>query len=235
MSEKDQEYKAAQMGVDDTQTIGPGSRLRMAREAARISLAEVAKHLHLTAHLIADIENDDYTRSPSFVFIRGYLRAYANLVQVPADEIIQDFNRLGLEEAPSNRPKRRFTHRRGHTENWISWLGLMMLLGVVTLAAFWWSHHRNAAKTQPVASLSSASGGKQTQALTVPQQVKSATTAEATTRNAPKAANAIKPIPAQASGNTEFSRTKPTTTVVKKKRRAKSKRKRRRYSRSRRN
>lgn len=76
--------------------VGPGSRLRIAREEIGLSVAQVSSYLHLTSQLIRDIENDDYSRAPQVVFMRGYLRSYAKLVDLVGDEIIAAFNELQL-------------------------------------------------------------------------------------------------------------------------------------------
>lgn len=157
MSVKHRDTATEDHQSERTQALGPGSRLRIAREAARLSLAEVAKHLHLTSQLIHDIEQDDYSRAPSFVFVRGYLRAYANLVLLPADDIVAGFNHLGLEEAPSNRPRRSFTHHRNQADHWLRWFGMILLLGMLSITAIWWSHYKTAKPTIAMPKISTSS------------------------------------------------------------------------------
>lgn len=76
---------------------GAGSRLREARIAADLSVEEVAARLHLYPRTIAHIENDDYAHLPAPTFVRGYLRAYARLLELPPGPIVEAFDRHGLE------------------------------------------------------------------------------------------------------------------------------------------
>src|SRR5471030_32627 len=69
--------------------IGP--RLRYAREGLRLTVTDIARQLRLTTERIESLESDNYENMPGTTFIKGYLRAYARLLNLPADEIIADF------------------------------------------------------------------------------------------------------------------------------------------------
>jgi cytoskeleton protein RodZ len=70
------------------QEPGPGRRLREERERLGITVREVAEHLNLTAAVVHAIEADDYSRLPGPVFVRGYLRAYARLLQLDPQPLL---------------------------------------------------------------------------------------------------------------------------------------------------
>ncbi|MEM7407757.1 MAG: RodZ domain-containing protein [Pseudomonadota bacterium] len=76
---------------------GPGQRLRQGREAVNLSVEEVAARLHLDARTISCLEGDQYDDLPAPTFVRGYLRSYARLLNIPAEPIIDGFDRRGLE------------------------------------------------------------------------------------------------------------------------------------------
>ena len=82
----------------DYTAVGPGMRLRTCREATDWTIEDVARHLRLKPGIIESIESDDYSNPPQMVFLRGYLRAYAKLLNLPEDEIIASFNALQLQE-----------------------------------------------------------------------------------------------------------------------------------------
>jgi cytoskeleton protein RodZ len=86
--------------MDAIKPTGPGKRLRSAREAIKLSIDQVAHHLRLERQVIVDIESDHYEEMPRFTFIRGYLRSYARLVDLPADELVLAFDSLSLQEKP---------------------------------------------------------------------------------------------------------------------------------------
>lgn len=77
---------------------GPGPRLKAAREAANLQIKDIALHMRLSPTVITQIDQDIYDPEIALVFMRGYLRSYAKLVGLNADEVIAEFNALGHEE-----------------------------------------------------------------------------------------------------------------------------------------
>lgn len=81
-----------------TFALGPGQRLRQARELADMTLEQVAQRLRLSARIIEAIEEDDYSQTPAHAFVKGYLRAYSKLVSVSGDDVVAEFEALQLPE-----------------------------------------------------------------------------------------------------------------------------------------
>jgi cytoskeletal protein RodZ len=130
--------------LNSTQFVGPGARLRLAREAFAYTPLDVARHLRLREQQILDIEKDEYSTTTRFVFIRGYLRGYAKFVQVPADEVIQAFERLGLEQDVSERPKRALRSQPAPMRTMpLRWITYFVALGLVALVGLWWNSQRH--------------------------------------------------------------------------------------------
>lgn len=92
MTEQKVEVVEMARAPDVVTSDGPGQALRNARYALRKSETELAKQIKLSKEYIIALENDDYTQLPGAVFIRGYLRVYAHAVNLPADDIIAQFN-----------------------------------------------------------------------------------------------------------------------------------------------
>jgi cytoskeleton protein RodZ len=59
---------------------GCGQRLRKAREAAGLSVADVAIRLKMPARVVESLEAEDWGRLGAPVFVRGQLRSYARLL-----------------------------------------------------------------------------------------------------------------------------------------------------------
>lgn len=72
----------------------PGRRLREGRERAGLTEEQVARRLHMSLTFVRAIEADDYERLPEAAFIKGYMRNYARLVDVPADEVANLFQQM---------------------------------------------------------------------------------------------------------------------------------------------
>lgn len=79
-------------------TVLPGRRLQAAREKLGWSESDVAKKLHMSVSFVRAIEADDYERLPEATFIKGYMRNYARLLEIPADEVANLFEQLVDEE-----------------------------------------------------------------------------------------------------------------------------------------
>ena len=69
----------------------PGERLKNARELKKLSLDDVARNLHLGVEIIEALERGEVEKIAAPVFVAGYLRAYARLLDLPGDEIVSGF------------------------------------------------------------------------------------------------------------------------------------------------
>ena len=65
-----------------------GEHLRKLREAKRMSLAEVSRETRVPIASVERSEADRFDELPGEVFVRGFLRAYAKALDVPADEVL---------------------------------------------------------------------------------------------------------------------------------------------------
>ncbi len=78
-----------------------GARLRQLREERGITLREVAAELHLDLALLEALEAEDQARLPNAPFVKGYLRNYARLLEIPCDDLIRAYEQAHGEERPS--------------------------------------------------------------------------------------------------------------------------------------
>lgn len=77
-----------------------GQQLRRAREAGRLSITSAAASLRLPPRVVAALEEGDFKQFEP-VYVRGYLRNYARLLNLPADPLIETYNRsLALDPLP---------------------------------------------------------------------------------------------------------------------------------------
>ncbi|MGH9307952.1 MAG: helix-turn-helix domain-containing protein [Vicinamibacterales bacterium] len=78
--------------MTDRETFGP--RLRAERERRGISLETIAAVTNVSAELWDGLERNDFSRWPSGIFARAFVRDYARAVGLDADEVIDEFCRL---------------------------------------------------------------------------------------------------------------------------------------------
>ena len=69
-----------------------GKRLEKARREKEIPLEDIAKELLVSADVLSNLENNIFDKVGPPVFVRGYLSQYAKIVDVPQDEILQEYS-----------------------------------------------------------------------------------------------------------------------------------------------
>lgn len=119
---------------------GLGQRLRRAREARGLSCHEVAAALHLGVNMIEALELNDSDKLPGPVFVQGYLRKYARLLEIPEDSILQAYGRRPVPQSNGKtvltgsplKPEIRSNHAVVRMVTWVIVFGLLALLVV------WW-------------------------------------------------------------------------------------------------
>ena len=70
-----------------------GTYMRTERELRDLSLAEIAQTTRIPVRVLINLESDAEEQFPAEVFVRGYLRAYAKAVGIPAAELLGRFRR----------------------------------------------------------------------------------------------------------------------------------------------
>src|SRR5829696_439380 len=78
--------------MSDRETFGP--RLRSERERRGISLETIAVVTKVGAELWDGLERNDFSRWPTGIFARAFVRDYARAVGLDEDEIVDEFCRL---------------------------------------------------------------------------------------------------------------------------------------------
>ncbi|MEX2122351.1 MAG: RodZ domain-containing protein [Woeseia sp.] len=113
-----------------------GERLAEARLKREISIHDIAKELHLDEYKVRLLEENAFEMLGAPVFSKGYLRKYAELVGIPADDILADYYRLNRSAAPppivGQRAKPPRDIRAG------PWIAGLLAIAVVAGAAWWW-------------------------------------------------------------------------------------------------
>ena len=67
-----------------------GQVLEQAREARNLSQRDVARQLHLPVNLIQALEENDLEALPAQIYLVGYLRNYARLLNLPVDKLMNE-------------------------------------------------------------------------------------------------------------------------------------------------
>jgi cytoskeleton protein RodZ len=75
-------------GLPVAASPGPGARLRAAREAAGLSLDQVAQQLKLAPRQVKALEDESFGELPGRTFSRGFVRNYARLLHLDAQDLL---------------------------------------------------------------------------------------------------------------------------------------------------
>ena len=78
--------------MSERDTFGP--RLRRERERRGISLDMLASRTNVSVELWIGLESNDFSKWPGGLFARSFVRDYARVVGLDANDIIDDFCRL---------------------------------------------------------------------------------------------------------------------------------------------
>ena len=78
--------------MSERDTFGP--RLRRERERRGISLDNLATRTNVSIELWAGLESNDFSKWPGGLFARAFVRDYARVVGLEADDLVDDFCRL---------------------------------------------------------------------------------------------------------------------------------------------
>ena len=125
--------------TSESEPQGPrgGERLAEARREQQIAVFEIAKELHLDENKVRALERNEFDVLGAPVFAKGYLRKYAQLVNVDGDDVLADYYRMNRSaEAPpviSSRPRPRQELSPG------PWIAVIVVLVLAVMAYVWFT------------------------------------------------------------------------------------------------
>ncbi|WFS17566.1 helix-turn-helix domain-containing protein [Pseudomonas sp. 905_Psudmo1] len=141
---------AAHSEVTQPMPTNPGESLRQAREIKGWSVAEVATQLNLTPQRLAQIEAGAFDKLPGTTFARGYIRAYAKLLEMDQNRLVMEFDQFTGTDASGSS-----VHALGRIEEPVRYsqsilrlVSFLLLLALIGAGFLWWQD-----QGRPVASL----------------------------------------------------------------------------------
>ncbi|MCK5525384.1 MAG: DUF4115 domain-containing protein [Thiomargarita sp.] len=116
----------------------PGSILRQAREKGNMSIKHISDRLFLDKHVIQALEDDNYEGLPPPIFVRGYLRNYAKVLDIPEENILAVLDQNENTSTPSI-TKNPLTPNKQTSSNdlWHSVSTVVVIVTLMILMALW--------------------------------------------------------------------------------------------------
>ncbi len=133
-----------------------GNRLTQEREEKGLSIDEVANRLYLEPRIIEALEKEHYDQLPPVIFVQGYLRSYAKLLDLPPDDVLNAYYKAtdqappqGSNESkhskrkiiPPNTGKAQPMPQHTHKNNWWGTTTLILILLLIGLVAWRYAGH----------------------------------------------------------------------------------------------
>lgn len=131
---------AAHSEMTQPMPSNPGESLRQAREIKGLSVAEVATQLNLTPQRLAQIEAGAFDKLPGTTFARGYIRAYAKLLELDQNRLVMEFDQFTGTDATGSS-----VHALGRIEEPVRYsqgilrlVSFLLLLALIGAGFLWW-------------------------------------------------------------------------------------------------
>jgi cytoskeleton protein RodZ len=114
-------------------SLGLGERLRSARKARALSVAQVGEAMRLEESIVVALEEERFEAIGAPVFVRGHLRRYAQLVGLSEDVILEAYRRTAPEsDRLPSLARRREQAETMRVATWVYWAAAaLVLIGVV--------------------------------------------------------------------------------------------------------
>ena len=109
-----------------------GSWLRGQREVRGVDLETIAQSSKINIRYLELLEEDRFDLLPASIFVRGFLREYARIVGLDADEVL-NFHHVASAAAEHERPAEESARNPGST--WLAGRTVAVLVALAVLAA----------------------------------------------------------------------------------------------------
>ena len=124
-----------------SQAVGCGSLLAVARKQQKKTVEEIAEELNLSVTQIRTIELDQSEGLPEPTYVRGYIRSYAKLLGLDAEEVLESYLHPNWQKTSSlDDIPRRIGNADDESTRFVTPAKVILLLVLAGVAGFlWWS------------------------------------------------------------------------------------------------
>ena len=169
-------------------STGPGDRLKTARIEQGLSIEDVVTRMHLSVGILKAIEDNNFDEVTAPIFVKGYLRAYARIVSLDEDEIIQQYLDYYSDEDPPISSTSNLAPEISSDDARVKWTTYLVIVGLFGLLAIWWWNQYQI-KTEVV-----SLDAEQTESMQQPEVASDAVVSETVTEPGPDASSATEEV-----------------------------------------
>lgn len=125
-----------------------GGVLLLARTEAGLSQDDIAGKLYLSKSFVEHIENDEFDKlDQTPIFIRGYIRSYAKLVNIAETKIVDLLDRTGVLKSERHAPKKITTQKQLTLQDKNMRFATYAIVIVILSCVFAWWHSKVTQRT----------------------------------------------------------------------------------------
>jgi cytoskeleton protein RodZ len=136
-----------------THQLKPGMQLAREREKRGLNIKAVSLKLQLKEEIIIRLEADDYEKMPPPVFIKGYIRGYAKLLEIPFEPLLEQFNSMYGAERKLEKALWQNKRVSNRGERLVRVLTGLITVGAIVAVGIWWQKSKD--NQQPLSAKSS--------------------------------------------------------------------------------
>lgn len=156
MEDNSMNLKNDMMDGDDSRLLF-GSYLKKARLAHGMSIEDVMDYTRISKFVVEQIEANNLSKLPEPVFLKGFLKTFAEAVGVDPADVLRRYNRVAETDAQQsektsgsqkvNRPVRHITYNRTETggkskkSSVTVWL-VVLIIAAAVVAGFYYNRYR---------------------------------------------------------------------------------------------
>lgn len=192
----------------DKKSISYGAKLKAAREAMGLEQKDVAAQLRLGERIIVMLESGHYASDVPTTFIRGYIRSYSKLLQIPESDIAAALEPIKPAPAPQESAITTQSIDVTSSNYYMQFSTYAIVATLVGMLGLWWYNHTPSKttvvaqedQTLPVVDIQKGQDNKQVTILSPSTAITTATTnaTAASSTTPPSAAAPATSTPASA-------------------------------------
>jgi cytoskeleton protein RodZ len=115
-----------------------GATLKQHRDAQKLSIQDVATRMRLDPRVIESLEADDFEALPAALYVRGYLRSYAKVLNLDPSALIAAYDGAAPEEPPEIVPELKHPAQRTSNDRPVKAVTYLLTLTLVLMVVAWW-------------------------------------------------------------------------------------------------
>ena len=121
----------------DGSVLTAGDILLQARQRLGLNEKEVADKLHITMHYVKALESNSYEKLPGVIFARGYLKSYALLLGLDAEDLLSRYDEFTHQQKADSKEERRLVRARKKKDRNKSLVIISLLVFIAGFLGLW--------------------------------------------------------------------------------------------------